>query len=85
MNTPKKSGAGGLAAILTGVYVVGFLFTTTWYVVRGFQGCEARTLFGRCLDFGLMVEAGFYALIWPLHWLLELVEALAGGGGKPGG
>jgi hypothetical protein len=26
---------------------------------------------------GLVMEALLYALIWPLHWLLEIIEALA--------
>lgn len=74
---PGKSGPG-MGAILGGVYVVGLVVTTSYYVISGFTGCEARTLSGRCIDFGLMIEAGFYALIWPLHWLLEIIEAIAG-------
>jgi len=33
---------------------------------------------GRCFDFGLFIEALIFALIWPLHWLLEIIEAVAG-------
>lgn len=74
---PGKAGPGK-GAILGTLYVVGLVATAGYYVISGFSGCEARTLTGRCLDFGLMIEALFYALIWPLHWLLEIIEAIVG-------
>jgi len=49
-----------LSALLMTVYVVGFLVTAGYYVIRG-----------------LIMEALLYALIWPIHWLLEIIEALA--------
>jgi len=49
-----------LTAVLMTVYVVGFLATAVYYVIRG-----------------LIIEALLYALIWPLHWLLEIIEAIA--------
>ncbi|MCZ6863453.1 MAG: hypothetical protein O7I42_24865 [Alphaproteobacteria bacterium] len=61
-----------------GVYVVGFLATTSYYVISGFTGCKARTLTGSCFDFELFIEALIFSLIWPLHWLLEIIEAIAG-------
>jgi len=67
----------GLGASLGIVYVVGFLATASYYVNSGFSGCPARTLRGSCFDFGLFIEALIFALIWPLHWLLELIEAIA--------
>ncbi len=58
------------------IYVAGFLFTTLWYAITLFDGtCDARSLRGRCLD-GSIFEILIYALIWPLHWLFELLEAL---------
>lgn len=74
---PGKTGSGKLG-LFGGIYVAGFLATTSYYVISGFTGCEARTLTGRCFDFGLMIEALIFSLIWPLHWLLEIVEAIAG-------
>jgi len=58
-------------------YVVGFLVTAGYYVISGFSGCPARTVRGSCFDFELFIEALVFSLIWPLHWLLEIVEALA--------
>ncbi|MHA1538201.1 MAG: hypothetical protein ACTSUD_11650 [Alphaproteobacteria bacterium] len=72
-----KPGSGGLG-LLGLIYVVGFLATTGYYVISGFTGCKARTLAGRCLDLELMIEALVFSLIWPLHWLLEIIEAVAG-------
>jgi hypothetical protein len=57
-NTEKK--LLSLSAVLMTVYVVGFLATAGYYVIRG-----------------LIMEALLYALIWPLHWLLEIIEAIA--------
>lgn len=75
---PKTGNPGpGKGAILGGVYVVGFIATAGFYVISGFTGCEARTLTGRCFDFELMIEALIFGLIWPLHWLLEIIEAIA--------
>lgn len=68
----------GSLAWLGAIYVIGFLATVTWYVVTGFTGCEARTVRGRCFDFELFVEGLVYGLIWPLHWVLELIEAISG-------
>ena len=73
---PRKPGSGK-GAILGTVYVIGLLATAGYYVISGFTGCEARTLTGRCFDFELMIEALIFALIWPLHWLLEIIEAIA--------
>jgi len=73
---PRKLGSGK-GAILGTVYVIGLLATAGYYVISGFTGCEARTLTGRCFGFELMIEALVFALIWPLHWLLEIIEAIA--------
>ncbi len=70
--------ASNKAAILGGVYVVGLVLTASYYVISGFTGCEARSLTGRCFDFELMIEALVFSLIWPLHWLLEIIDAIAG-------
>ena len=74
---PSKSSSGKLG-IFGGIYVVGLVVTASYYVISGFTGCEARTMTGRCFDFELMVEALVFSLIWPLHWLLEIIEAIAG-------
>jgi hypothetical protein len=58
-NGPEKK-ILSLSAVLMTVYVVGFLVTAGYYVIRG-----------------LIMEALLYALIWPIHWLLEIIEALA--------
>lgn len=58
------------------VYVVGFLFTAAWYAIILFDGCDARTLRGRCVDES-MIDVLVYSLIWPLHWVLELIDVLA--------
>jgi len=60
MSNKTEKKALGLSAVLTTVYVVGFLVTAGYYVIRG-----------------LIMEALLYALIWPIHWLLEIIEALA--------
>ena len=74
---PSKSSSGKLG-LFGGIYVVGLVVPASYYVISGFTGCEARTLTGRCFDFELMVEALVFSLIWPLHWLLEIIEAIAG-------
>jgi len=65
--------ASNKGAILGGIYVVGFVLTTSYYVISGFTGCEVRSLTGRCFDFGLMIEALIFSLIWPVHWFLEII------------
>ncbi len=72
----RRRGGSGWGC-LSGIYGAGLLFTIVWYAVATFDGCDARTLRGRCIDFD-MFEILVYALIWPLHWLLELIEAVAG-------
>ena len=58
------------------IYVIGFVATATWYAITLFDGdCDARTLRGRCVD-DSMIDIFVYSLIWPLHWLFEILEAL---------
>lgn len=77
MSKKNQKKGPSLGQLLGIVYVIGFLATAGYYVISGFSGCPAHTLRGSCFDFGLFIEALIFALIWPLHRLLEIVEALA--------
>ena len=70
---PKSTGSSHFGC-LSALYGAGVLFTIVWYSIAMFDGCAARTLRGRCVD-DSMFEILIYALIWPLHWLFELIDA----------
>jgi hypothetical protein len=72
---PQGGTGGSKLGCFSAIYGAGVLFTIVWYSIAMFDGCDARTLRGRCVDFSIF-EILVYALIWPLHWLFELLEAL---------
>ena len=71
----KRKGSSRLGCVGL-IYVIGFVATAAWYAVTLFDGdCDARSLRGRCIDES-MIDIFVYSLIWPLHWLFEVLEAI---------
>ena len=71
----EKPRRGGWKGPAMAVYTLGFLATAIYYVVANMTKCPLGTF--RCNAFDAFIEGLIYGLIWPLHWLLEVVEAIA--------
>lgn len=57
------------------VYTIGFLATAIYYVVANMTKCPLGTF--RCNAVDAFIEGLVFGLIWPLHWVLEIVETIA--------
>ncbi len=70
MGTSKAR--GGKLGCFGIVYLIGFFATLIYYLVANWSTCQGRF---HC-DAGSFFEMLLYPLIWPLHWLLEAIEAI---------